>query len=81
MAADGTINPPPLPIDLTPHQREILLTDPPLLELEGNLMRGLPMLGDHHNTRSILVQSMDNPRAPLPPDPLEIGTVMEEGVD
>ena len=81
VTSDGAINDPPLPIDLAPHQGEILFADPPLLELPGYLVKGLSVLGDDHDTRSILVQSVDNPRAPFPSNPLEIRTVIEEGVD
>jgi len=44
-------------------------------------MKSLFAFGDDHDTGGILIQSMNDTRAPLPSYPLEIRTVMEEGVD
>jgi hypothetical protein len=44
-------------------------------------MESLSVFRDDHDTGGILVQSMNDPWASLPPYPLEIRTVMEDGVD
>ena len=43
-------------------------------------MEGLFVLGDNDNSRSILVQPVDDPWPTLSSDALKIGTVIEEGV-
>ena len=80
MTTDRPVNRALLAIDQTPHEGKILFANPPFLKLQDQVTKCLLMLCDDHHSRGILVQSMDNPGAPLSADPLETRAMMEKGI-
>ena len=81
MPADGPLDPARFRQRQTIDDGPIDLGHLALLELPKQLLVAAVVLGHHHGTRGVLVQSMDDPRALLAADTGQVVTVEKEPVD
>jgi hypothetical protein len=81
MATDRTIHAPLIRARYTSHHRSVLALDRVLLELVGEFAMRVVCLGDHHDTRGPLVQTVHDSRSFHTADTREISAVVQQRVD
>ncbi len=80
IAADGLVDPPP-GLDDAPDERDVFLLDFPVLKLPCQLLVGLIVLGDDHQSRGAAIETMHDSRARLAADPAQILDVVQQSID
>lgn len=81
VAPDRPVNAAGRPGRVTPDQRPVLLGDGSVLELGDQVAVRPVILGHGQQSRGILVQAVDNPRAEHAADARQVPAVVEQGVD
>jgi hypothetical protein len=81
MTANGSINNAAPFLRPAPNDGHIFLPDRPLLELRNQTIKGFPMLGDHHDSGRILIQTVNDARALFSSNPTKVRAMVKKGID